>query len=734
MTSNCRSAAALMLAASLALAAVAPVQAQGVDDDWLINGSVFGQVEYRDCAGDDGACAFGENEADAFGELDLRFSRQVSQFENWRGSFFGAIDPSEFRGRTDLLSAERFSLVGERGDGAIPWRVELGDYFGFTSLRTLQLPLKGARAEIQLQKNASSAFHSLQVFGGTTARSYNDALSEQFDDTLVAGASHLLELPGGPSLVATGYAASQDTAQGTLHSGVFSLAGAQDFAVADHALELEAEIGALLGETLDGAAKRNKGGTAVSASISGRNATGLRYGARFEDFSQTYRPVGAAVTPDRQFWETRVGHVFDGIGDAELRYQGFRDARSTANQIDTDTIGFSGSWVDLFDRAGGAGTVDAFWRETQSRNGTTSNEAWSVDVVSNWALTEDWTGIARLQVQQTEDKSAADVDRSTVLGDFSASRRVIWGDVSGTIAPGIVLRRERVGGQRIMAAGPRIAASLFTDSGHSLTGDASVLFQEGHRGATDTRDVSARGRYSFTDGPHTVALTGQFRSNDPDPGRFGSAWQVAASYQFQFATRVAAGTSGREREWGLAGAGIAAPSGVTSIAPGVPDITTLALGEDVVLAEERLAVSGLSNPVRLGGAMIYLGRYFERIEQRQRLVLEAPSQSLERTGLIIDFAPGARTTREQTYNDVLEELVRHYGAPERVIEDGDFGPQVETDLQDGAFRRIVEWKEAGGVLRFGIPARFDGVFRMELQFAARFPTIANPFWSFDTVR
>lgn len=731
MISRCLSAAAVMLGACVVSAAGGvSAHAQGVDDDWLINGSVFGQVEYRDCAGDDGACAFGENEADAFGELDIRFSRQISQFENWRGSFFGAVDPSEFRGRSDLLSAERFSLVGERGDGAIPWRVELGDYFGFTSLRTLQLPLKGARAEIQLQDNASSPFHSLQVFGGTTARSYNDALSEQFDDTLVAGASHLMELPGGPSLVATGYAASQDTAQGTLHSGVFSLAGAQDFSVADHALELEAEIGALLGETLDGATKRSKGGTAVSASLSGRNESGLRYGARFEDFSQTYRPVGAAVTPDRQFWETRVGHVFDGIGDAELRYQGFRDARSTANQVDTDTFGLSGSWVDLFEGAGGAGTIDAFWRETQSSNGATSNEAWSADVVTNWALTQDWTGVARLQFQQTEDKSVADVDRSTVLGDLSASRRIVWGDVSGTIAPGIVLRRERVGGQRIMAAGPRVAASLFTDDGHSLTGDASVLFQEGHRGATDTRDVSARGRYSFTDGPHTVALTGQFRTNDPDPGRFGSAWQIAASYQFQFATRIAAGQGGT----GLAGERISTPAGVGPLAPGVPDITTLALDGDVVLAEEQLSISGFGNPVRLGGAMIYLGRYFERIEQRQRLVLEAPLKALDRAGLIIEFATGARTTREQTYNDVLDELVRHYGAPERVIEDGRFGPQVESDLQNGAFRRIVEWQQPGGVLRFGIPARFDGTFRMELQFAAGFPTIANPFWSFDTVR
>lgn len=704
--------------------------AQDFDDAWNVNGSVLGQIEYRDCGGNDAACAFGKNELDGFGELDARFARQVSQFEKWSGSFFGAADASDFRGRGDRLVAERFSLVGERGDTAVPWRVELGDYFGFTSLRTLQLPLKGARAELQFARDGSGPFQSLQVFGGSTARSYNDALSEQGDDTLIAGASHLVEFSGGPSFMATGYTASQDTAQaGTIRNGVFSLSAAHDVSVADHALALEAEIGAMVGESLQGNGTTRKGGYTYATSVSGRNKTGLSYGARFEEFSQTYNPIGAATTPDRRFWEARAGHVFDGIGDAELRYQGFRDGRSTANPTDTDSISLSGSWVDLLEGGGGAGTFDAFWRRTRSDDATTDNQAYSVDVSTNWILDSEWTGIARILGQQTEDFSIADVDRSVVQGDLSAARRVSFGGVRGSVSPGLVLRRETTGGRLVNSAGPRVSGSFFTDDGHSLVLDTSVLFQEGHRGATDTRDVSARSLYSYTDGPHRLSLTGQYRSNDPDPGRFGDAWQVAASYQFSFATRIESGTGA-----GAIGTGIAQPAGDTVLAQGLPDIGTLALGEDVADAEDLLSQAGRSNPVRIAGDRIYLGRYLDRVEQRQRLVLAAPDGRLAKAGLVIDFTSAARVGRERVYREVLDELVRLYGSPDRVVEDSNFTANLAQDLRDGDFRRIVEWQRPNGVLRFGIPARLDGLVRMELQFARSFPNIGDPFWSLHNIR
>jgi len=40
-----------------------------------------------------------------------------------------------------------------------------------------------------------------------------------------------------------------------------------------------------------------------------------------------------------------------------------------------------------------------------------------------------------------------------------------------------------------------------------------------------------------------------------------------------------------------------------------------------------------------------------------------------------------------------------------------------ADIAGGRIRRVVEWKTRRGILRFGVPKRFDGQVRMEAQFA-----------------
>jgi len=50
---------------------------------------------------------------------------------HWDASAFIAVDESEVRGVKDGVIVERFRAVSQRGDVATPWKLEIGDYFGF---------------------------------------------------------------------------------------------------------------------------------------------------------------------------------------------------------------------------------------------------------------------------------------------------------------------------------------------------------------------------------------------------------------------------------------------------------------------------------------------------------------------------------------------------------------------------------------------------------------------------
>lgn len=725
--------------ATQALADDDAVNGVGLLERWSLSGSIRNHGEYRDSSGALAAGIFGQNKLDGYSELDLRFARAFNPYFTLDGSFFGAADSSEFRGHRETVTPERFRLAVQRGDMALPWKAEFGDYFGFTSIRTLQTPVKGARIEVQSPHGRDGWFHSGQLFAGNRAFDYNTFLGQQFDDNVFAGYSHLVETPGIGSYIFSAIYNTQDgPTRKNIESGVASIASEHTVRLGGHQVTAEAEAAFMIGETATGARISDSRAAGLFSQINGITNSNWRYSGRFEQYDRAFRPAGAAITSDRRLFEARLGKRFDSGLDLEARYQHFDDARSTTNPFDLDTAGVLASWPELISGFGLSGFFDGFWRQNYSRDRTIENVSFSGDLVFNWSVFEDITATSKLFAQILDDQSATDTDRQTLQLELSATKPVTYDLWGGSLSPGIVLRLDEIGPQNVLAIGPRLGADIYSSSGHSLSANGAVLFQDGSNGAFDTVDLNGGLRYAYTSGQHTLGLELDYFSNDPSPGEQGESYRIAANYTFRFnrpARTEASAEPGTLPATTPGASRLASYSGGTLFAKGFPDLAKFKVGSSSARAVGLLSASGQKPGSRFADNLVYGGRFLRNIGQRQRLVLSERAGDLNRVTLIVDFVdPRDTGASQRTFAKVLERLIQHYGTPDRSLDTGVFEGDLAANIAIGRFRRTSEWTLANGVLRFGIPRRHDNAVRMELQFARNHSNIGQPLWSLQAIR
>jgi hypothetical protein len=156
------------------------------------------------------------------------------------------------------------------------------------------------------------------------------------------------------------------------------------------------------------------------------------------------------------------------------------------------------------------------------------------------------------------------------------------------------------------------------------------------------------------------------------------------------------------------------------------------LGQGEAVATGWLASRRIKGGQAFGRYRIYETPVFERVFDRQRLVLNLPDGVLESVFVIISSAFADEA--EKTFTDVFRQLLAAYGRPARSRERGRFTRNVATDLRTGAFRREHEWRVPGGDLRLGIPKRIDRQVRVEVHFARRLALTTQSDWSVDVIR
>lgn len=715
------------LTAILALSLPVSAAAQEREpSNWALFGSVLFQGEYRNSTNNFGG--FGSHRRDAFAEVDARFERQFSPYSSVSGSFFGSYDESEFRGTRDGLAAERFYLKAEQGDVGAPWRLELGDFFGFTTLRTLQAPLKGGRFEYQVASDGG-LFQSGQFFAGSRVSDYHQFAGAEFDDNLHAGYSHLIEMEKGSLLLSASW--THNEARGlTADAGLFSIAGERSFLVLDQFLTVESEVSMLGGETITNGAVTNDASMGYFGQLSGSGGAGWSYALRGEHYERNYKPIGSSITADRLFLEARLSKRFANGIDAELRAQQFEDNYSTTNVVTTQTVGLQTSWVNVPLRGNPSATLGFFWRDVVSENRAVENETLSADSSVSWSITPLWTTTTRLSALDLNSPQPTLSDQRTGQIDLSLNRRFDFTSVTGTFSPGFIVRRETTPTSSNWSYGPRLILSLFQQDGHSLNLNASSLWRDTGGGSTDTLGINGGLRYAYTKGNHRFGIEADYFSNDPDPGRKGEAYRIAANYTWRFAVPKPAANTAND-----GGSRFVSFRPGTLFRKGFPDIAALAPGTPLDASLEKFGEEGLGNGTEIGPNRIFEGRFLRGLGQRQRLVLTESADRLTKATIIIEFAPGRDAAgKAQEYARILERLGARYGTPERSIDDGVFVADLETALAAGRLRRITEWRLRTGILRFGVPARLDGVARMEIQFARIHPNVGDSFWSLEEVR
>ena len=688
--------------------------------DWDLGLTNTVRAEDYRVGGNPNTAPYTDTGGQIYDEFTLSARRRVSAFERLNFRFSGVSPGSEYRTDEEGFVAERGRLLWEKGDGAVPFRAEGGDFFAFQSLRTVQTSLKGGQVEVQPDLGDDRR-HSLQVFGGLQSPTYNE-LDE--DPLLLGGASWLVEDETWGTFALNGVHGRrqadplQDTPE--RRQRVASLAHAVPFELAGQDFDWETEIATFEGDTDTGADGESSYG--LFTELVGRSQDlPLSYRTTLEQYGADYQPFGAAVVPDQRAAQNYATWRFNSGLSLRGRYLYFRDALTSDNPIDTHTVGSTLSGPVLVESGLGLpGTLDAFVSDQESADETTDSQTQSVTLNLSAPLGERLTGRTSLLGTRTDDETPGGVTRITRQGTVAVDYDLpLGGGWRGTVSPGLTARLVTGGSSQSFDLSPVLSASL-SGNGHSLRGSYNRFFQDPRgRGAADTDQETATLAYSYRTGSHRFGVDADYFERRPDGQRNSEAWRLGVFYTLDLQRPPVATVATAQ----------AAP------ASGLPTMADLAPGQPLSTVQERLYGAGLGAPIDRPGLLIYETRLLEQIQRRQQLAIEHDRGVVQSATLAIDFdGIGDGRTAQRTFQEVRALLLRRYGPPDIQIEEGDFRPGLAGALRTGQFLRVYQWPTSAGVLRFGIPSRPDGIVRMEIRHARDLPPPESADWSLFELR
>ena len=679
--------------------------------DWNISGSNTLRAEYYDVDGDASSAPWPHTGGQYYDEVDLNMWRRVSPWESQRVQLSGLANDSDYRSGQKGGVLERGTFFWEKGDAGIPFRLQAGDYYASQSPNTIQLGLKGVQAELQPAAN-----QSIQFFSGLRAPEYRDLDSDQ---GIYTGLSWLQEgeALGALNLSAVHYDRGASPTQIALSQNVYSLAWYRPFELGDHSLEFESELAHFSGEH-DATGTLSEGNDqGLFAQLSGRSAP-LGYRLLYERYGHNFRPAGGSTTPDHRATEGHISWRFGSGLQLRGRVQSFRDDLESGNPLDTRLNGLSLSGP-VWPGSSLYGRLETYVQKRKDRNNTVDSNTRHVSLDLSTPLGSstsvrgglDWTG--------TEDQltAATSVKRQLRLALDRTFKAGLW---RGSATPGISLRRN-TGSLDSTEVYPTFALSLARPN-HNLRFSYSLLNQDGHTSTTTDTDIQqATLAYDFEKNRHRVGLELNRFDRDPDSGADTEAYRIGAYWRYSF-ERPARHLATRTPATGLS-------TDDTSL----PSLLELSPGEQLVRIEKRLSASRLVPAYRLGNTLVYDAALFDGVDLQQKLALVHSAGEVEAIVLILEFEdPGDPAQMARDYAKVRNELLKRLGSPEEYREQGTFDANIAVDLARGRFERMLQWRTASGLLRFGVPRRLDGQVRMEIRRGATMPT--GPMWSLEAVR
>ncbi|MGH8672242.1 MAG: hypothetical protein ACREUA_09480, partial [Burkholderiales bacterium] len=417
---------------------------------WHWYGSNTLRMENYQNYGDETASPYPEEGEQAFDEFFLNFNNRRNPYDTWRGQVYGVLNASDYRSDERGVVPERISLVRDLGTGDTPHRLEMGDYFGYFSYRTLQRSLKGVQIEFQPAVGPSGRRHSVQILAGENQSQWRDL---DVGENFTVGGSWLVDDQqfGRWSFNWVHNLRDPDDKLGLLRrdQDVFSIAAEKEFSFSAQDMTFEGELANFSGDHngVAGASGEDRDELGVFLQMSGKSKRWpLTYRLRFEDYGQDYQPAGAVVTPDRRSREAHAGWRFDSGLLLRARIQNFEDGVELANTLDTDTYGINLSGPFFAAHVKNlTGNLSAYVQNADDSDNTVDRETRNVALNLNKPLPMDWNGRLGLFYQSIDDDVAGAADSVIRQVALSGDHAIAIGPFTGTVTPGVLWRGLRGG-------------------------------------------------------------------------------------------------------------------------------------------------------------------------------------------------------------------------------------------------------------------------------------------------
>lgn len=661
-------------------------------------------------------------------EFGASFNTTLTPYDRWRGQVFGVVNDSPYRAREMGLLPERMSLVREKGDSAIPFRAEVGDYFAYFSYLTQQRSLKGG--SIELQPWIGGYASSLVVMTGELEPTWTEL---DFGNDHASGASWLVEsTPLGT--VNLNYVYNQrdgDLGKGLLErrQHVFSGALEKMWQFGFNRVTFEGEYAQMEGDhdgRLSPFEGQGQSGDGVFLEMRGDHAhLPFDWRVRSERYDNDFRPHLGVIQPNRQSTEGHAGWRFGSGLSLRGRLQAFDDSFDAGDEQQTRTAGVTLSgpllyaWMpDL------SGNVDLYGQSIETHSSSFDAELTTLTADLTKPLVPGWIGRLGVFWQNQSDASLNDADLNIRQVNLAVDRAFALGGWSGIVTPGVLLRAVDGSGRESDEWQPTLALRAMRDR-HSIGVNYGYLVQDRRTAfSTNVRTQTFAFDYRYSLTRDVFGVEAQVFDRGVQRGRDTEAWRVGVFWTHSFE---------RSPSMGAAAGTASASRPVANGAPG--DLVSLAPGTGLAAAQAALAGAGITGGAELGGLYVYEYQYLREIPQRQRLALVHSGGALDLVAVVIEVdEAGGGANPQQVFERVQKALIDRYGTPATAFEEGDFAGGLGAGVATGQVIRLYEWPTAGGVLRLGIPRRLDGRVRIEIQHRASFPQPRDTLWSVEALR
>jgi len=716
--------AALSAGAAAALGGAGAAAAQEEDAGWRYNGEFAAHFDHDDDDGDETQSPFRFLDEQYYAELNVTADRQPSPYSRTRISFVGLINESDYRSQTDGVVVERFSISHESGEGSVPYRATLGDYYAAISYRTLQQSLKGASFELQ-PVSSGALRHSVVGFTGFRNRDYHDV---NLLDEFYAGASWLLDHGRTWRASVNAVYAHQD-AGATFRNPdtdndqvTLSAAANARFGLGAFDAELEGELGFFDGDYADVAGKSDLGlfGELTLDHDESRVSARLRY----EDYGEHYQPLGALSIGDRRSAEAHLSWRSAKGLFVRARAQTYEDARSTDRRRDRDILGvnLSGS---LFRLAGEpvSGSIDAFHQDIDSPVDALNRESQTLNAYLSRRLGERANIRVTAFLENVEDQSARADDTVTASAGVSIGAPVGLSGFEGDLSVGIKARHISADvSADTFEAQPTIALDVARGP-HRLRLDYDFLLQDRDPALdplfniNDVEQQKAGFLYAYSVGDHEFGLSGEIvdrrieDAEDATAYRIGVFWRLSLQGQ----TRRRAGVAPRpvyEAPPSLeldAPAAAQANRGEASYLDAGGLLGGVAPGDTMADAAAALAEATGGEPIARDQGLAADGVFVDGVFGRQTLLVQDRFGGVDRVLLAVNLAGAGAAEIEEAYAELAAALSARLGEPSRVQDEG---ARITLDpfLESGAepARQIAWTGPAGDVLSATLAADAGG--------------------------